>query len=103
MNINKKSRLAIVLIAALASASQVYGLQKHDPQFQAQPNYMPAPGPDPDMVKFLRNQNGSPKARPDWCAKNVVRVRETRDLVAEFSKQSGSPHTKKDPSLIPPR
>jgi hypothetical protein len=100
----KKSKvmLAAAVGATLALVNQANAIQKHDPQFQARPVYGTS-AHDPNMIRDLQNQPGSPKAKKDWYARNVVpSSADSRNLTVEVRSQAGSPRTKHDPSFATP-
>jgi hypothetical protein len=99
MKISKRVVLAAAVCATIGLATQANAIQKHDPQFRARPVYGTS-AHDPNMIRSLKNESGSPRAKKDWYARNVTPSSvETRDLAREIRYQNGSPRMKQDPSF----
>jgi hypothetical protein len=91
MKMKHVSTLAAVLVASLG-ASSAHAIQKHDPIFQT---HATSGVIDPDLVREVRFQNGSPRSRPDL----YVQVRALGiepNLVREVRFQSGTPRSNND-------
>jgi len=86
------------LVAASSATSVALAVQKHDPQFER--TLVPYPeGSDVNLVAQVRNQNGSPKAKPDLYVCLPAKAGTDRDLAASIRCQNGSPKQKADLSF----
>jgi len=89
--------LAAVLVVSLG-ANSARAIQKHDPKFRTAYSTIPQSN-DPDLVRQLRNQNGTPHSKVDLCLAHPAAPGVDRNLVKEIRDQNGSPRSKVDPSL----
>jgi hypothetical protein len=97
MKLNHVKVLAAVVVAALG-ANAAHAIQKHDPIFNTAYSTVPQKN-DPDLVRQLRSQNGTPHGKVDVCLAHAVAPGADRNLVREIRNQNGSPKSKVDPSL----
>jgi hypothetical protein len=86
------SVLATIVVASLG-ANSARGIQKHDPIFQPV-RYAHSQDNDPDMIKALKNQSGSPRSRPDLYVAHPMFHVVDPDYVREIRYQNGSPKSK---------
>jgi hypothetical protein len=102
MQMNAKLTVAVLAVIGVVSSAQA--VQKRDPIF-ANPVVYTSSINDPDLIGCLRTQSGSPKAKKDWYDLHHGTLTETRDMAKEVMHQTGTPKSKKDPSLsiAPPR
>jgi len=85
--------LAAVLAAAIGTTAAHAG-QGREPVFQSQ--YVASGASDADLVRLVRYQNGSPKAKKDlYVASPAASVSEA-DLVRFVRAQDGTPKAKQD-------
>jgi hypothetical protein len=95
MNIPMKMKpvcIAAAVIVGLLGATSARAIQKHDPAFQK--TYAPAGTTDPNIVRLVRYQNGSPRRKPDLYVAAFAPTTD-RDLAREIRYQDGSPKSKK--------
>jgi hypothetical protein len=92
----------VTVLAALAvvslGANTAQAIQKHDPIFRTAYSTIPQ-STDPDLVRHLREQNGTPHSKADLCVAQTAKPGTDRNLVKEIRDQNGSPRSKIDPSL----
>jgi hypothetical protein len=84
--------LAVVVVASLGGNS-THAVQKHDPQFQKV--YVHSLTPEPNLVRLVRYQNGSPRRKPDLYVAPFAPGKD-RDVLREILNQNGSPKWKSD-------
>jgi hypothetical protein len=94
----------IAAVMVVAGATQVsYAVQKHDPQFSKPLVFdWSAWQKSPDLLAQVREQNGSPKRKPDLYVLRGVSAAPNRDLVQEMRAQTGSPKSKQDVCVLRP-
>jgi hypothetical protein len=101
MKMKHASILAAVVVASFGVTS-AHAIQKHDPIFQK--TYDHSGIKDPNVVREVRYQDGSPKRKPDLYVAAFAPGTD-RDLVREIRYQNGAPKWKSDQKLgiAPPR
>jgi hypothetical protein len=92
MKMKHSFSLAAVLVASLGVTS-AHAIQKDDSTLQTA--YAGSGTTDPDLVRQVRNQSGSPRRKPDLYAAVASLVKD-RNLVREVRYQNGSPRRKPD-------
>jgi len=92
MKIKHVAVLAAVAAASLG-ANSARAIQKHDPIFQPV-RYAHSQDNDPDMLRALRNQSGSPRSKPDLYVAHPKFHVVDPDYVREIRYQNGSPKSK---------
>jgi hypothetical protein len=97
MKTNHVSVLAAVVVASLG-ANAAHAIQKHDPIFQ-KVLAVSSGVSDPDLIRQVRYQNGSPKARVELYVARSCGPGMDRDLAREIRYQNGSPKSKSDQSF----
>jgi hypothetical protein len=97
MKLKHVTVLAAVVVASLG-ANAAHAIQKHDPIFRTAYSTIPQ-STDPDLVRQLRDQNGTPHSKMDLCVAHAAAPGVDRNLVKEIRDQNGSPKSKVDPSL----
>jgi len=98
MKMKHVSILAAVIVASVG-ANPARAIQKHDPIFQNAHTTISQEN-DPDLVRQLRNQYGSPHSKSGPSMSRSGGQAMDRDLVREVRYQNGSPRQKVDPSLV---
>jgi hypothetical protein len=98
----KLKHIAVLVVVAAASAmpDSARAIQKHDPIFRTVYSTIPQKN-DPDLVRQLQNQNGTPHSKVDLFVARATGPATDRNLVREIRDQNGSPRSKVDPSLRP--
>jgi hypothetical protein len=92
MKLKNISILAAVVVVSLGVTS-AHAIQKHDPIFQT--THAPSGAKDPDLLRMVRYQNGSPRRKPDlYVAAYVPSAAKDPDLVRGIRYQNGSPKSK---------
>jgi hypothetical protein len=90
MKIKQASMLAAVALASFGVAP-VQAVQKHDPVFQKV--YSHSLARDPDLLRMVRYQNGSPRRKPDLYVAAPGQGTDA-NLLDAIRNQNGSPRRK---------
>jgi hypothetical protein len=91
MKMKHLSIMAAVVVSSLGVTS-AHAIQKRDPIFQ---NHTVSHIKDPDLLRRVRYQNGSPRSKPDlYVAPAGSGSTADRDLLSEIRNQNGSPRSK---------
>jgi hypothetical protein len=87
--------LLAAVVATSLGANSAHAIQKHDPIFQT-PLPINSQANDPDMVRQVCNQSGSPRRKPDLYGAHPIPGIVDRDSVREVRFLNGRPKSKMD-------